>query len=121
MKAIILTGLMTLSVSTFAKKEIECRKVVIEAYSLYGTDMNDDDFSSMQFSDLNLSIEEFNDLSNDEQLEYHLKLTPLSQVIDKLRGRLGRTIGNISFFNPSFFMVKDVLTKVIDCANNVES
>lgn len=75
----------------------ECRKLIVEAYDLLGDKVEPDSFSTNEFSDFNISIEQFNALTASEQVDIYRRIKPLAvvvqEVIDEINGQINRYAG----------------------------
>jgi len=60
----------------------ECRDAVVEAYTTLGSSIERDSFSSAEFSDLELSVEEFNALDSNAQEEIYIQIRPMRVTVE---------------------------------------
>ena len=60
---------------------IDCRTAVVQAYDSLDTKIDGDSFSNADFADFNVSVEEFNDLSTQEQEEIYIQVRPLEVMV----------------------------------------
>lgn len=86
----------------------ECRNLIVTGYKLLKQDVKTDDFSTNKFEDFDLTVEQFNQLSAEEQIIIYNKIKPLglvvSEVIDALNDEINRYVG--TFYE--FFMAADI-------------
>jgi hypothetical protein len=78
-----------------------CRDAVVEAYRSLGKKIEKDSFSDSKFSEFNISVEEFNLLSSEEQEEIYLRV---EETISDLNKQISRIAG--SFYE--FFMTHEL-------------
>lgn len=110
---ILIALLVTFSIATHASTdqdytETECRDLIVEGYKMLKIDIKADEFSTTTFNELNISIEDFNQLTPTEQTTIYNKIKPLSlvvtEVIDELNSQIDRYVG--SFYE--FFMAAEI-------------
>lgn len=74
-----------------------CRDAVVGAYESLGASVDPNSFSSAKFEDFNLSVEEFNDLSSDEQEVIYIQVRPMKitvqSTVNLLNSRIARYAG----------------------------
>lgn len=92
----IKTILLLLIISQTSFSENLCKETIIEFYNMVGFDIKAEDFSSMiDFSEVELTTEEFNELDTSDQKKYFDKLMPLTMKAKK----------TLSFIN---YLIEDV-------------
>lgn len=106
MKNICLTVLCLISISAFA--ENNCRDAVVAGYSSLGIEISRDSFSKYTFEDLNITTEQFNELSTAEQVEIYNSIKPVSvkveETISIINSRINRIVGSVY----EFFYIDDL-------------
>jgi hypothetical protein len=94
-----------------AKAEVEikdCRTAVVDAKKVLGDDIDPNSFSTMGFTDLNMSAEDFNALTPEVQADYYQKVKPLEVMVEETISDLN---GRIDYYSNSFyafFMIDEI-------------
>lgn len=102
-----LLSLLLTSVS-FANESNSCRKLVVAAYKSLGEDISEDSFSSSSFEELNLSAEDFNVLSSEEQSEIYTMIKPMSVMVEETIGKLNGYINRYAGTIYEFYLVDEL-------------
>ena len=85
MNKILLVILISLSAITSASANELCRSLIVDTYDMFGVKINPMSFSSAQFEDLNIKVEDFNVMSSEEQQVIYDLVKPMStSVIDTI-------------------------------------
>lgn len=73
-----------------------CRNAVVEAKKILGEVVDPDSFSTKTFADLGLSVEEFNELSIEEQQKLYRLITPMPVMVESTIAALNNNIAEYS-------------------------
>lgn len=73
-----------------------CRDAVVIAYESFGGHLPKDSFSNSEFKDYNLSIEEFNALSSEEQEKIYMQIKPIELMVEETIGIINQRIGSVA-------------------------
>lgn len=95
--------------SAFAD-QISCKLSIIKAASLYGEKLELDEFSSITFDETALTHEEFNELSENEQIELYEKLKPVDQKARQMKARISRIKLDVLSVLDAFYKGQIILT-----------
>lgn len=79
---------------------MNCREVIKKSYISMKKPLKFENFSTVTFEELNLTVEEFNQLDQKKLEEFYTKLKPLDQMIDQTRKDL---LKSIKFINDQVF------------------
>jgi hypothetical protein len=79
-----------------AASTMTCREAVVEIKSYLGKSVAEDDFASAHFEELDMTEAEFNALDPVQQEEIYTRITPLSVVMEDVRGTLNYYISRYS-------------------------
>ena len=108
MKVLILLS-MIISTQAFATAQtMGCRDAVVMAKNALGEKISPESFSSNKFSDFNMTVEIFNNMSSEMQAEIYMLIKPLEVMVEEVRAEIS---GNIEYMNNSryrFFYVDDI-------------
>jgi hypothetical protein len=85
-----------------------CRDAVVEAYRSLGKKIEKDSFSDSNFSEFNITVEEFNSLSSEEQEEIYLRVKPIEIMVEETISDLNKQISRIAGSFYEFFMINEL-------------
>lgn len=83
MHRMLLVAFITLSLSTASLAGENCRTLIVDTYKILGANINPMSFSSTSFEALNISIEEFNSISSDDQQMIYTLIKPMRVSADE--------------------------------------
>ena len=89
---------MLLPVLIFATKASakDCRDSIVEVYASFGSNISRDNLGAMDFSDLGISVEEFNTLDSDLQAAIYQRLIPVEVIVAQTIQALNDQISQVS-------------------------
>ena len=70
----------------------ECRDAIVDAYGTLGSSIERDSFSNARFSDLEVTVQEFNEMDSPSQEAIYLKIRPLQTMVDATIFELNKQI-----------------------------
>lgn len=108
MKLFLLLSLLVSTAAFTAETAKDCREAIVEAKLVLGQAIEKDSFSSNQFSDFNISISEFNEMSPEEQSNIYVQVKPLSIMVEEVRAEINSNIGYIQDSPYAFFYVDEL-------------
>ena len=85
-----------------------CRDAVVEAYGSLGKKIDKNSFSDSNFSEFNISVEEFNLLSSEEQEEIYMRVKPIEIMVEETISDLNKQINRIAGSFYEFFMINEL-------------
>lgn len=88
----LLVALLSLTISTTSFATDSCRALIVDSYISLGANISPMSFSSMSFEDFNISIEEFNALSAENQQAIYTLIKPLSLSVEEAIAALSSII-----------------------------
>ena len=91
---LLILNLSIFSTSALANgtSKLDCREVIVDAYSSVGINMAADSFSNAKFGDFNISIEEFNALNSREHEVIYMRIKPMEVVAESAINTINRYI-----------------------------
>lgn len=87
-----------------------CRDAVVDAYASLGKKIEKNSFSNSTFGDFNLSVEEFNALSSEEQEDIYMQIKPIEIMVEQSINDLNQQINRIAGSFYEFFMTDELQT-----------
>lgn len=110
---LFLLAALLINIPLAQAEQISCRLAVVKAYKSLGQDIEMDSFSSLEFEDLNMSVEQFNLLPPSEQDAYYSQLIPLEMTVQRTIDILTKYITEYSSFAGLYILeVKDWRSKL---------
>lgn len=74
-----------------------CRDAVVEGHAALGLNLERDSFSNAKFTDLGVSVDDFNEMDSEAQEEIYTRIKPMKIMVDStiigLNGRINRYAG----------------------------
>lgn len=99
----LLIALLAISVSSTSFAGETCRSLIVDTYQVFGVSLNPMGFSSTTFEELNISIEEFNAMSAENQQTIYTLIKPMSvsvgDAIDTINSIINRYTGTLYEFD----------------------
>jgi hypothetical protein len=120
----LLTTILILS-STMASAEV-CRDVIVEASREVGEPLAKTDFSITSFDEMNLTVEDFNLLSSEEQEAIFYKIMPFNQLKMKIYMKVARTIRRYEgtfyeyYYSDKMVILRELKDRLIACDSSME-
>lgn len=106
--ALFITTIFLTLTTAYAADETQCRNEVVAAYTSLGESINANDFSNRTFTELEISYQEFNLLSSQEQDEIYMQVKPLEVMIEETIGKLNRYINRYAGTFYEMFMLDEI-------------
>ena len=107
MKRIILSVLLALSCNVIAG-EINCRDAVVAGYAALKQEIDRDSFSQGEFEDFDLTPEQYNALSSEQQVVIYQHIKPLVVMVEETITRLNQSIERIVGTFYELYMTDDL-------------
>lgn len=112
MKKLIICMLFTAQLS-FAQEVVEpvdvnCRDAIVDGYSALDQFIERDSFSLGKFEDHNLTVEQYNALTPEEQEEIYRSIKPLVVMVEETIATLNRNINQVVGTFYEFFMTDEL-------------
>jgi hypothetical protein len=104
----ILVFLILLSQIQTVFAATSCRDAVVEAYGSLGKEIERNSFSSTTYSELNISVQDFNLLPSEEQEEIYMKIKPIEVMVEEAISELNKKISRIAGSFYEFFMIDEL-------------
>lgn len=104
-KVLVFLIIVTQAQAVFA---INCRDAIVEGHEALGKKIDRNSFSNSTFSDFNMSVDQFNVLSSEEQEEIYSKIRPIEVMVEQTISDLNRKIDRIAGTFYEIFMGEEL-------------
>lgn len=85
--------LLIIIISNTFVMAMDCREVIVNTHEFIRSPIEEDSFSTNDFFDFNISIEEFNNLDPAEQLVIYNKIKPIENMVDETIAKVNHLRG----------------------------
>jgi len=104
---VLFTLSLIISANVFAD-QLPCRSAVVLAYASFNEKISEEEFSSTNFSELNMSYTQFNSLSSTEQDVIYRQIKPIEVMVEETIGKLNRYINRYVGTFYEMYMIDEI-------------
>ena len=101
-------GLIALVLLSQTTQAMDCRDAIVSAYHILGEQISSEEFSNAQFSDFNITVEEFNELDSTEQEIIYRRVKPIEVMVEESIARLNGKINRVKGTFYEFFLADEL-------------